>query len=276
MNEASGLHREQRVAMPDGAPLYVERRGVGRRVLLIHAGSEDCSGWRAQADAIAERGFAVVSYDRRGTGRSGRQGWPADGAPAHARDAASLVTALGFERPVVLGVSSGAIVALQLAITAPDLIGTVFAHEPPTFRHATGGAAEYERLDTIVRDALAREPGRYADAYAMLMETAHRPGTVAGMSAQRWAMESTNSETFLRDDLPLIARHRFVETDLRQSQADVRLSSGTESPPFLIKATSTMAALGGWPHRRLVGQGHTPHLSEPDVFAELIAAASNG
>ena len=44
-----------------------------------------------QADALAAAGYEVVTYDRRGTGRSGRDDWPGRGAGQHADDAAALL-----------------------------------------------------------------------------------------------------------------------------------------------------------------------------------------
>lgn len=67
----------------NGTSLHVERRGHGAPLVLIHGGGEDASMLAAQAESLVAAGFEVVAYDRRGTGRSGRQDWPG-GAPQHA------------------------------------------------------------------------------------------------------------------------------------------------------------------------------------------------
>jgi pimeloyl-ACP methyl ester carboxylesterase len=58
----------------NGTRLYAEVRGSGPAVLLIHADAEDAEGWRPIAERLT--GFTVVTYDRRGTLRSGRDDWP--------------------------------------------------------------------------------------------------------------------------------------------------------------------------------------------------------
>ena len=52
-----------------------------------------------QAESLAAAGYEVVTYDRRGTGRSGREDWPGGGADQHADDAAALIHQLGLVRP---------------------------------------------------------------------------------------------------------------------------------------------------------------------------------
>lgn len=48
-----------------------------------------------------------------------------------ARDAASIIKGMGFEKAVVLGRSGGAIIALELAATRPELIDFLIVHEAP-------------------------------------------------------------------------------------------------------------------------------------------------
>ena len=52
-----------------------------------------------QAESLAAAGYEVVTYDRRGTGRSGREDWPGGGAAQHADDAAALIDRARVGRP---------------------------------------------------------------------------------------------------------------------------------------------------------------------------------
>ena len=56
--------------------LYYEDRGAGRPVVLIHGLLQDCRSWERQVAALLAAGYRVISYDRRGFGRSSR---PVDG-----------------------------------------------------------------------------------------------------------------------------------------------------------------------------------------------------
>ena len=56
--------------------LYYEDRGAGRPVVLIHGLLQDCRSWERQVGSLLAAGYRVISYDRRGFGRSSR---PVDG-----------------------------------------------------------------------------------------------------------------------------------------------------------------------------------------------------
>ncbi len=113
----------------DGARLHYLDRGpvaAGGRtpVVLIHGNvviAEDFV-WSGVFDRIAER-RRVVAFDRPGYGYSDRPRgahWTADGQADLLRRAWER---LGIERPVVVGHSWGALVALSLALNHPDAVG---------------------------------------------------------------------------------------------------------------------------------------------------------
>jgi pimeloyl-ACP methyl ester carboxylesterase len=113
-----------------GARLHYEVRGSGPVLLLIHGGIVDAGVYTGLAGVLAD-GYTVVTYDRRGYSRSSLDA-PADDQriEVHGDDAARLVAALGSEPAYVLGNSSGAVIALELATRRPDLVRAVVAHEP--------------------------------------------------------------------------------------------------------------------------------------------------
>ena len=55
-------------------------RAAARRRSSCHGGGEDATTLAAQAASLADAGFEAITYDRRGTGQSGRDDWPGDGA----------------------------------------------------------------------------------------------------------------------------------------------------------------------------------------------------
>lgn len=80
----------------EGARIYTEARGSGDPVLLIGAADEDAEVYRGIAERLAVSN-TVVTYDRRGTGRSDRADWPTNSV-RHAEDAAALITSPQSER----------------------------------------------------------------------------------------------------------------------------------------------------------------------------------
>jgi pimeloyl-ACP methyl ester carboxylesterase len=118
----------------NGAELYYEVRGGGPPVLLIMGFTGDAGHFETLADALASE-FTVISYDRRGNGRSPRPpGWAATGPEEQADDAAALLAALGLSPAAVFGTSAGANFALCLLIRHPETVSGAVLHETALVR----------------------------------------------------------------------------------------------------------------------------------------------
>jgi len=118
------------VLVVNGTELYHEVRGDGPPVLLIMGATGDAGHFERFADLLADE-FAVVSYDRRGNGRSPRPpGWSATSAADQADDAAALLAALDLSPAAVFGTSLGGVIALCLLLRHPQMVRGAILHEP--------------------------------------------------------------------------------------------------------------------------------------------------
>ena len=114
----------------NGAELYYEVRGNGPALLCIMGASGDAGHFEQLADLLSDE-FTVVTYDRRGNGRSPRpDGWQTTSPEEQADDARALLDALGLAPAVVFGTSSGGTFALCLLVRHPDAVSGVILHEP--------------------------------------------------------------------------------------------------------------------------------------------------
>ena len=95
------------VTTSDGVKLYVESKGEGRTLLFVAGYTAALASWAFQVDAVVAAGYRAVCVDRRWHGRSDR---PAHGhrIARHAADIREVVSALGLERPLLVGASMGA------------------------------------------------------------------------------------------------------------------------------------------------------------------------
>jgi len=86
--------------------LYYEDHGTGRPVVLIHAWPLNGASWEKQVAALLEAGYRVITYDRRGFGRSSQ---PATGYgyDTFTDDLHKLVTTLDLREFVLVGCSMG-------------------------------------------------------------------------------------------------------------------------------------------------------------------------
>ena len=104
---------------------YRDWDGDGQPVLLLHGLASTCHIWDLVAPLLAED-FRVVALDQRGHGQSAQVDEGYDFATVSG-DAAEFIGHLGWERPVIVGHSWGADVALELAAARPDIAaGLIF------------------------------------------------------------------------------------------------------------------------------------------------------
>jgi pimeloyl-ACP methyl ester carboxylesterase len=86
--------------------LYYEDHGSGQPVVLIHGYPLDGQSWEKQTDALVKAGYRVITYDRRGFGRSSRTmtGYDYD---TFAGDLDQVLTQLDLRDVVLVGFSMG-------------------------------------------------------------------------------------------------------------------------------------------------------------------------
>lgn len=91
----------------DGTDIYVKDWGQGRPVVLIHGWPLSSDSWDPQSMALADAGFRVIAYDRRGFGRSG-QPWNGYDYDTLADDLADVMEAAGVtDGAALVGFSMG-------------------------------------------------------------------------------------------------------------------------------------------------------------------------
>ncbi|MEB7447044.1 alpha/beta fold hydrolase [Arthrobacter koreensis] len=86
--------------------LYYEDHGKGQPVVLIHGYPLDGSSWEKQTAALLQAGYRVITYDRRGFGRSDK---PAEGYDydTFAADLNAVMNTLDLHSAVLVGFSMG-------------------------------------------------------------------------------------------------------------------------------------------------------------------------
>jgi pimeloyl-ACP methyl ester carboxylesterase len=134
--------------------LYYEIRGAGPAVLLIMGATGDGGHFDALADQLADE-FMVVSYDRRGNGRSPvPDNWQTTSPEEQADDAAALLNALGTGPAAVFGTSSGGNFALCMMIRHPGSVRTAILHEPALYALVDNFDAVRAPLRALVQKAM--------------------------------------------------------------------------------------------------------------------------
>ena len=90
----------------DNIDLYYEDHGSGQPVVLIHGYPLSGASWEKQVPALLDAGYRVITYDRRGFGRSSQptEGYNYD---TFAADLQKLITHLDLQQFALVGFSMG-------------------------------------------------------------------------------------------------------------------------------------------------------------------------
>lgn len=234
-------------------------------LLLIHGTGGDASTWDAVAPLLAPR-YRVIAYSRGGYGRSHAQ---------HAQDARAILDERApGEAAYVVGSSSGAIVALHLALQAPARVQALALAEPPLWARS---AFDLVMLGGMMRYGWNLARGRKREAVAAFIRTTtrYRDGG-NGFDALPAAVRTARLEH--ADDV--IAELRIgtgedlTRDKLRTIACPATLLLGARSAPMFGKLGRKLAA--AMPQLRTVtvdGAGHLMMMEQPRAFADAIIAA---
>jgi pimeloyl-ACP methyl ester carboxylesterase len=245
--------------------LYYERTGTGPHLVFIHGMCGDADVWRGQVDRLADR-FTCISYDRRGHTRSAA-GTEPESVETHAADAAALIEALQLSRPLVVGSSGGARIAVELIRTRPDLLAGAVLSEPPIFTlEPEAGQAFLSEIGSVVAPA-ARTGGPRAAVDAFF------PLVCPGLWAQ--------ADEAARERLRANGHMMLAEFAGRPYVLDRDQAAGIDVPALVIAGTTSHPALRAiavtlartMPDARLVeldGSGHVTYFERPDEFAAAV------
>lgn len=145
----------------DGAIIRGEADGFGIPVVFLHSGVTDRRMWAEQLRDLADEGYHVIAYDRRGFGETETRDVPFN----HLVDLEAVLDSLSVHAAIFVGSSMGGGLAIDFAIEHPErtiglvLIGTAITgaegaeipDEAADLEDALEYATERGNLDTVNR-----------------------------------------------------------------------------------------------------------------------------
>jgi pimeloyl-ACP methyl ester carboxylesterase len=254
------------VKSADGTQISCEQHGAGRALVIISGALFASARWLKVVPLIS-RDRRVVIVDRRGRGRS--QDHLPYSPEREVEDISAVLESVGAPCDL-LGHSSGAILALQVAETAPPQLERLIAYEPPVFFAAEDAIAPDlpERLQALLAagqaeaavETFLREGPRVADAELANLKAGPTWAQLVRDFAHTVAYDSQVQRAFSAD----------AEALARVSVRTLLLL-GSASPPRMRSGAETIAArLPNASVRELPGQQHAAMLSAPALFASAV------
>ena len=222
----SNLHR----ADLDGVELEYEVSGGGEAVVLLHAGlSADWFTPLMGEAELADR-YRLVRYHRAGYAGSTHPDGPVSIAD-HATHCRLLLDHLGIERAHLVGHSSSGMMALQLALDAPERVGTLTLLE--SARPAPSTPVQAAFVADVVGPAMGRyRAGDRAGAVDTWMRGTCGPdwrGPYERVLPGAVERAVADADTFFGQELPAVQAWSFEAEDAARITQPVLAVLGTHS-----------------------------------------------
>ncbi len=268
----------------DGRRVHAVVTGTGPDLVLIHGSSGNTRDFTYRfVDKVKDR-YRVIVFDRPGLGWSDRLSKGGEGIHAQAEQLRAAAAALGADRPIVLGQSYGAAVALAWALDAPETVAAVVNVSGPShpwpgslprlyrMNSSTLGAALAVPLIAAFVDGnrVSREiasvfaPQEMPDGYAAYIG--------APLTLQREALRANASHRATLKDEIIAMTPRYdafpVPLEIVHGDADTTVS-------VILHAEAMLRDTDQARLTRLEGVGHMPHHTHAaDVIAAIDRAAA--
>jgi pimeloyl-ACP methyl ester carboxylesterase len=251
----------------NGTDLHYEIRGVGPPVLLIMGATGDGGHFDALADLLADE-FTVISYDRRGNGRSPvPTGWTTTSPEEQADDAAALLNALGTDPAAVFGTSSGGIFALCLLVRHPARVRGAILHEPGLYALVDDFDAVRAPVRALVQEAMtAGGPPAAVEAFWRYVAGDDGWDRLPPTLRERLC---TAASTLFQVELGTYELYLPDEKTLAALSAPVRLIVSENSVPVFDEITRRLGKRLGLDVANTPGT-HAAYHDHPHELAELI------
>ncbi|GIH99845.1 alpha/beta fold hydrolase [Planobispora takensis] len=248
----------------DGVQVRAVDEGEGPVVVVLHGGLEDGSRWKKVADRLTPR-LRVVRLHRR---RYRLDLPPPITIAQEIEDVRTVVAALGGRPVLLVGHSSGGVLALEAALALPGAFTGLVLYEPPVVVGSSlGGPAT-----AAARAALRR--GRRGRAMVIFMRDVVR--------LPRWQARLIGAITCVHpklrafvprqiDDLQAIDQLGERLEAYRAIEVPTVLLGGETSPAHLGERLDALAGVLPETERvTLPREGHGGHMRAPDRVARII------
>lgn len=253
----------------DGAALEYDVRGDGPCVVFVHGTGTHRLTFGPVLDAMPT-GNTLVTYDRRGFGES--RGPLARRMDQHAEDLAGLVQHLGRGAATVVAQSGGAVVALQLAASRPELVTQLILAEPVVHMTRVPSLAALGATGALLRRwALGHKEEAVVGFYRW------SSGRGAGTNAwdtvpEEWQdIAVQHADAVVREIRQMIVPRPSSRT-IRSVSSPTTLVVGDVGPAVFHRTTRRVARL--LPQSTTVNvsdSGHLIAIDQPAAFAAIVA-----
>ena len=252
--------REGLADLPGVHLWFTDSGGTGEPVVFVHAATGSSRVWEFQRPVFTKRGFRVITYDRRGYGRSvADPSGPQPGTGAD--DLNALMDYLKIDRFHLVGTAAGGFVAWDYALSFPKRLRSLVVP------NSMGGVQDPEFQEVLRRlrtpDFLAMTPDMRE------LGPAYRASNPAG--AERWKELERTARPTSAQPPPQTFRNRVTFASLETIAVPTLLITGDAdmyAPPPVMRMFA--ARVKGSQAVVIPESGHSAYWEQPEIFNRTV------
>ncbi len=221
-------------APEDGGELEYETQGDGEPVLLIHGSHFAGSFLPLMAEATLAN-YQLIRYHRRGFAGSTPHG-ESFNIEQQAADALAVLRHLRIPQAHIVGHSYGGTTALQLALDALEVVGSLVLLEPALFMVPSAEIFAEEHVAPAVERYQSGNPVAAVDIFGRAIGGPGWRAQVARMVPGGPEQAEADARTFFEIEVPALATWQFDPSKAALTSKPILFVLGSESAPMFQEA----------------------------------------
>lgn len=258
----------------DGVTLEYDVRGYGEPVVLIH-GSHimDAFAPLMEQPALKQR-YRLILYHRRGFAGSTHPDGPLS-IERQAADCRALMRHLDVPRAHVVGHSFGGVIALQLALDAPDAVQSLALLEPALFM-VPSGPLFMQAMVPLIKTWASGDKAAAVDGFLRAVVGPDYRVPLDRVLPGALAQAVADADTFFATELPALQQWNFTADHAARIARPVLFVRGEDSPSLWPGWLEVQQLVQAWfPQSEtfvLDNATHALQIIDPATVAQRLAA----
>ncbi|MFP3511027.1 alpha/beta hydrolase [Peribacillus sp. SIMBA_075] len=257
--------------------LYYEDQGSGKPIVLIHGWPLSGRSWEYQVPALIEAGYRVITYDRRGFGKSS-QPWEGYEYDTLASDLHKLLEHLNLQNATLVGFSmGGGEVARYISSYGTDRVEkAVFAGAVPPYLYKSEDHPEGALDDATIEEF---KSGVINDRLAFLdnfTKGFFAAGNQTDLVSEPFRLYNRDIAASASPKGTLDCITAFSKTDFRKDLEKINIPTliihgdSDATVPFELSGKRTYDSIPGSKLALIKGGPHGLHATHPKEFNEAL------